>query len=61
MRDTLGTSFVEPADGLEEEAETSRFHAPETAAISEILSQLQRLEERDLRKVRDMIQLMFFE
>ncbi|MBB3129053.1 DNA-binding MarR family transcriptional regulator [Paenibacillus rhizosphaerae] len=59
MRDTLGTSFVEPADG-QEEAEGSRSGAPETAVISEILGQLQRLEERELRKVRDMIQLMFF-
>ncbi|MEK5641223.1 hypothetical protein BK138_15020 [Paenibacillus rhizosphaerae] len=60
MRDTLGTSFVEPMDGQEEEVEYSRSCAPETKVISEILGQLQRLEEQDLRKVRDMIQLMFF-
>ncbi|MCM2996614.1 MULTISPECIES: winged helix DNA-binding protein [Paenibacillus] len=61
MRDTLGTSFVEPMDGEEEEVGGNRSGAPETAVISEILGQLQRLEERELRKVRDMIQLMFFD
>jgi DNA-binding MarR family transcriptional regulator len=71
MKDTSEASWVqgEPSDGRVETTEAGRIESmtihsrasKEAGAISEIISMLQQLDERNLRKAKELIQVAFFD